>query len=155
MLNCKTLKSSLLCVCVWVRGGGGLGLCVAVGGGWGVGVVAGVGATGGGAVGAGVDVGGRCCCCVGVSTWGRQHVPLQFGLFFLSLAFFKLVHFRCSHSRQLEHWMEVWLPRICFLQAGQVHTGPGLVSMPALINSSLMTWAETRSSLVCLTKNTL
>ena len=50
-------------------------------------------------------------------------------------------------------WMEAWLPGILLLQILHTQTGPGLVSMPALINRSLMVAAEILPSLVKLVKN--
>ena len=49
--------------------------------------------------------------------------------------------------------MEVDL-EIDFLQTEQVHLGPGLVSTPAIIRSSLMVAAEINLSVVLQIKNT-
>ena len=49
--------------------------------------------------------------------------------------------------------MEAWFPVILLLQILHTQTGPGLVSMPALINRSLIVAAEILPSLVELVKN--
>ena len=84
---------------------------------------------------------------------GGQHAPLQLGSLSLSVAFLRSVHLKCNQRKQFVHWIDTCLLVILLLQAPQVQIGPGFVSMPEIINSSLMTAAGSRPSVVKQIKN--
>ena len=101
------------------------------------------GGGGGGGGGAGVRLGGRGRRRQGWHIWHDQS-----GVFCLSFADERFVHFRWSQVLQVVQRTDVCLRSIFLSHHGQIQTGPGFRSMPAICNKSLSSLAGSGCSFV-------